>query len=176
MTLQKDFNEPYDKMYFYVNQDVPSILHCDEVIGFKGFNVDMTCRGFKYEIGKTYTMPRNSIDLCHSGFHFCINPFDVLDFYEPSNSIYARVKAEDTIIGGLNEFVTSKITILEKISIKKMILGTKMIWIDNTKNKFIHYDDSFARSTIFNNPYSLHYNMAQIIANKSFINEHVKKV
>lgn len=47
---------------------------------YKGFNPDMTCRGFKYEVGKEYEH-EGHVELCESGFHACENPFDVLDFY-----------------------------------------------------------------------------------------------
>ena len=39
------------------------------VKGFKGFNEDLTCRGFQYEIGKTYKH-NGEVELCRSGFHF----------------------------------------------------------------------------------------------------------
>ena len=38
------------------------------VKGFKGFNEDLTCRGFRYEIGKTYKH-NGEVELCSSGFH-----------------------------------------------------------------------------------------------------------
>lgn len=49
------------------------------VKGFKAMNADMTCREFKFEIGKTYET--DSISMCSSGFHFCENPFDVYSYY-----------------------------------------------------------------------------------------------
>ena len=47
--------------------------------GYKGTEADMTCRGFQYELGKTYTA--ESVVLCQHGFHFCQNLKDVFDFY-----------------------------------------------------------------------------------------------
>ena len=49
------------------------------VIAYKGFNTDLTCRGFQYEIGKEYE--EKEVSICNSGFHACENPFDVLGFY-----------------------------------------------------------------------------------------------
>lgn len=49
--------------------------------GYKGFNPDLTCREFKYEVGKEYDTDKAVS--CEKGFHFCKNPFDVLGFYAP---------------------------------------------------------------------------------------------
>lgn len=51
--------------------------------GYKGMKQDMTCRGFKYEIGKTYRV-NGDIKLCKNGLHFCKNLKDVFLFYGKS--------------------------------------------------------------------------------------------
>ena len=50
---------------------------------YKGFNPDMTCRGFQYKEGETYT--EDSASLCNSGFHACEDPLDVLNYYPPTD-------------------------------------------------------------------------------------------
>ena len=40
--------------------------------GYKAFNGDMTCRGMKYEVGKTYKINEEPV-CCKIGFHFCKN-------------------------------------------------------------------------------------------------------
>ncbi len=60
---------------------------------YKGFNKDMTCRGFQYEIGKTYET--DEADLCNSGFHACENPLDCFKYYSPAKSKYFEVEIED---------------------------------------------------------------------------------
>ena len=50
--------------------------------GYKGFNPDLTCRDFKYEVGKEYDTEKAVS--CRTGFHFCENPFDVFNYYAPS--------------------------------------------------------------------------------------------
>ena len=53
----------------------------DKVIkAYKGFNQDLTCRGFQYEVGKEYEMDGN-IECCERGFHACESPLEVLDHY-----------------------------------------------------------------------------------------------
>ncbi|MBQ1574006.1 MAG: hypothetical protein IIZ78_23020 [Clostridiales bacterium] len=50
------------------------------VRAFKGFNKDLKCRGFQYEIGKEYEI-EGDVECCDNGFHACENPFDVFGFY-----------------------------------------------------------------------------------------------
>jgi hypothetical protein len=47
--------------------------------GYKAFNKDLTCRGFQYEIGKTYEMD-GEIEICRRGFHFCESISDCYKF------------------------------------------------------------------------------------------------
>jgi hypothetical protein len=60
---------------------------------YKGFNKDMTCRGFQFEEGKTYEEPEAK--LCNSGFHACENPLDCFDYYNPANSVFHEVELEE---------------------------------------------------------------------------------
>ena len=53
----------------------------NKIIAYKGFDENLCCRGFQYEIGKEY-VHEGEIECCESGFHACTNPFDVLDYYE----------------------------------------------------------------------------------------------
>ena len=61
--------------------------------GYKGFDKDLRCRGFQYEIGKTFNHT-GSTSLCNSGFHFCENPFDVWGYYPPG-SRFAEVEGDE---------------------------------------------------------------------------------
>ena len=56
---------------------------------YKGFDKDLKCRGFQYEIGKEYE--ENAADIRHKGFHACENPMDVFGYYNPADSRYCEV-------------------------------------------------------------------------------------
>ena len=61
---------------------------------YKGFDKNLKCRDFQYEIGKTYEEP--TADLCKSGFHACEYPLDVLEYYAPGDmSRYCEVDLDD---------------------------------------------------------------------------------
>lgn len=60
---------------------------------YKGFNKDMTCRGFKFEEGKEYH--EDEAILCESGFHACENPLDCFKYYNPVESVYHEVELDE---------------------------------------------------------------------------------
>ena len=51
-----------------------------KITAYKGFDENLCCRGFQYEIGKEYEQ-EGEFECCRSGFHACTNPFDVLNYY-----------------------------------------------------------------------------------------------
>jgi len=70
------------------------------VTAYKGFHNDLTCSGFQYELGKDYTMDETP-KLCRVGFHACIFPLDVLDYYP--YGVYAKVIFDCSKVDGLGE-------------------------------------------------------------------------
>ena len=96
---------------------------------YKGFNADMTCRGFKYEEGKSYETDKAK--LCERGFHACKNPLDCFDFYEPNSSVYHEVEL-DGEIDDKNETVTKVAATKIKIGARLSIAGLVKAAIDFT--------------------------------------------
>ena len=67
-----------------------------EVIkSYKGFNKNMTCRGFQYEEGKEYE--EEIVEVCDHGFHVCEYPLDCLNYYYPNESVYHEVEQSGEI-------------------------------------------------------------------------------
>jgi hypothetical protein len=93
------------------------------MIGYKGFDKNMKCQGFQYEVGKTYET--NKAILCNTGFHFCEHPLDCWEYYNILNeSLYAEIKAEGEITDkqekGDSKRACTKITIVRMLTIKEM--------------------------------------------------------
>lgn len=63
---------------------------------YKGFDKDMQCRGFLYEVGKEYNMD-GEIKCCNRGFHACKSPMEVWDYYDMLNSRFAEVEQSGKI-------------------------------------------------------------------------------
>ena len=63
---------------------------------YKGFDKDMQCRGFQYEVGKEYNM-NVGIKCCNRGFHACKSPLEVWDYYDMLKSRFAEVEQSGKI-------------------------------------------------------------------------------
>ncbi|HHF3840435.1 TPA: hypothetical protein ACPOJ9_001942 [Haemophilus influenzae] len=93
-----------------------------EIIAYKGFNQDWTCRGYQYEIGKTYEH-KGDVKACKSGFHACEYPLDVLSYYSPAVSKFAVVKmsGETSKDSDDTKIASAKITIETEINLPEMV-------------------------------------------------------
>ena len=89
---------------------------------YKGFNADMTCRGFQFEEGKTYEH-EGEVKLCESGFHACEDPLEIFGYYAPSCSEFHEVELEGVSDECKDDtkVVAKKITIGARLGIDKII-------------------------------------------------------
>ena len=90
------------------------------VKGFKGFNEDLTCRGFQYEIGKTYKH-NGEVELCRSGFHFCRKLEDVHNFYNLKTSRICEIEAKGKIDDDGVKSVCSRMRIVREVSREEIL-------------------------------------------------------
>ena len=60
---------------------------------YKGFDKDLKCREFQYEVGKEFE--EENASLCKKGFHACENPLDTFRYYAPTDSRYCEVDVGD---------------------------------------------------------------------------------
>ena len=112
-----------------------------KIKGYKGFDKDLKCRGYQYEVGKGYEHD-GKVSCCNSGFHFCENPMDVLYYYNPADSRYCEVEGSGTIDKDTNDtkVTVSKLHISAEIGLKGLIeAGVKFIldkvnWKDNKES------------------------------------------
>jgi len=85
----------------------------NKIIAYKGFDKDFKCRGFQYEVGKTYEMDGN-IACCNRGFHACESPMEVFDYYDMLTSRFAEVEQS----GKMDKEADSTKTCSSRIKIK----------------------------------------------------------
>ena len=103
------------------------------VKSYKGFNKDMTCRGFQYKEGETYTTDK--AEVCKEGFHACEYPLDCLSYYSPNTSVYHEVEQSGVLSTHSGD---SKVASTEiKIGAKLSIVGLVQAAIDFVKLKIV---------------------------------------
>ena len=103
-----------------------------ELKGYKGFDKDLKCRDFQYEVGKEYKHD-GKIELCDSGFHFCKRVMDIHGYYDlqDEETRVCEILASGNIIEGNDKCVTDTIKIVRELS-KDEIDGMKNAGRDNT--------------------------------------------
>ena len=100
-----------------------------KIIAYKGFDKDLKCRGFQYEMGKEYEM-EGGIKCCERGFHACESPLEVFDHYDMTTSRFAKVEQSGEIDKEENstKVCSSKIKIKAELKLADMInLGVEWI-------------------------------------------------
>jgi hypothetical protein len=120
--------------------------------GYKGFNKNMKCLDFQYEVGKTYEI--DSVEICSKGFHFCENPLDVLDYYsildsDAKNQTFAEILAEKDITPKDKKRACSKITIGAELDIKGLIKASVDFMFEDNNVVKIKYNSQLAASGDF---------------------------
>ena len=106
---------------------------------YKGFDKDLKCRDFQYEIGKEYEEER--AEICDTGFHACENPLDVFGYYAPADSRYCEVdldandqKSDDSKRVGKKISIKAEIGIAGIIKAGLEYIKDQVNWDDDKKS------------------------------------------
>ena len=105
----------------------------------KGFNKDMTCRGYQYTEGKTHEFPRAKC--CEEGGHACEHPLDCFSYYFPNESVYHEVELDGDIDkegSSDSKVAATKLTVGARLSIAGLVQAA----IDFTMSKVKKEADS----------------------------------
>ena len=95
------------------------------ITAYKGFDKNLKCRGFQYEIGKEYEI-EGDIKVCVRGFHACPNPPDLFAYYSPNESRYCEVELSGIIDDSENDkLCASRIKIVRELTLTELVAKHK---------------------------------------------------
>jgi len=112
--------------------------------GFKATDKDMKCKGFQYKLNKNYK--EKEAILCEKGFHFCENPFDVLNYYNIIDGRFFEIEAKSVSKETKNDDtkrVSKEIKLVAELDLKGFIkVGFNYLWDENNKSNNNNIVDS----------------------------------
>ena len=111
---------------------------------YKGFNKDMTCKGFQYEEGKEYH--EEEAIVCRKGFHACEYPLDCFNYYNPAESVFHKVELGEDAHGGGND--TKKCSKSIKVGARLDIVGIVKAAINYTRENCVDGKSSGNQSAL----------------------------
>ena len=118
---------------------------------YKGFDKDLKCRGFQYEIGKEYE--EKEAEACEKGFHACENPLEVFRYYPPCDgNRYCEVEQDGELSkhGGDSKVASTKIKIGVELGLKGLIQAGVSFILDKVNWKADAATNTDAQSAAVN--------------------------
>ena len=92
----------------------------NKVISYKGFDKDLKCRGFQFQVGET-VKHEGKVKECESGFHACPAPLSTFGYYSPSESRFCVVEQSGQISEGGDKIASSVLTVKAEINLFDMV-------------------------------------------------------
>ena len=127
----------------------------EKIVAYKGFDENLRCGGFQYEIGKEYEQ-KDEIKCCSKGFHACTNPFDVLNYYDAnSKNRFCEVEQSGTIKTDNSDTkqASSKIKIKAEIGMSGLFKAG-IEWIKEKTNPVTIIEDAEKIGTVSSGDYA----------------------
>ena len=126
------------------------------ITSIKGFDKNLSCRGFQFEIGKTYKV-KGKVKVCSNGFHSCpsdeeTSPLAVFEYYPPAMSRYCEVQADGKTDRQGNKIASAKITVGVEITLHEMI-GRFIKWATDKAGGTLAASNSGYRGAASNSGY-----------------------
>lgn len=105
------------------------------IVAYKGFDQNLTCRGFAYEVGATYKH-EGDVKACEGGFHACDPPLKVFEYYPPATSRFAVVELGGQTArekGGDTKIAAAEITNKAELRLPDLIAAAVRYDVDRAK-------------------------------------------
>ena len=104
------------------------------IVAYKGFDKNLICRDFQYEIGKSYSMD-GDIQACSRGFHACEHPLNVFGYYAPASSRFAEVRMSGKISRDTSDskIASAEIAIVAELKLPDIIARAISYVFDRAK-------------------------------------------
>ena len=117
-----------------------------KISAFKGFDKNLQCRGFQFEVGKTYTAT-GTVKACSNGFHACENPWDVLGYYDfGEGNRFAKVTLSGRMdVSGEDKIAAETITVENELTFGEMVGALVAYQVAETKGKGDKSSGDYAR-------------------------------
>jgi hypothetical protein len=92
------------------------------ITAYKGFDEKLQCRGFQFEVGKSYEHD-GQVKACEGGFHACANPLDVWNYYGPCDMRFALVELSGEVSrhDEDSKIAAARITVKAELSLPQFI-------------------------------------------------------
>lgn len=129
--------EDFFETYCFYRTSSCLVFDKPPMLGYKAFDEHWTCRGKKYEVGKTFEEDIKFPNPCNKGMHFCLSLLNIFYYYDfdLANTKVALVKAHGLVVTTDNEkYCTNKIEIVEQIPPEAIAEMVREIMFEKLRN------------------------------------------